>query len=64
MNDSVDAKSGIPLVSLYGKIKTNPQQLADVDIVVFDIQDVGTRFYTYIGTMHYVMEACAESNKN
>jgi len=64
VNDSVDTKSGIPLVSLYGKNKKpTPQQLADVDIMVFDIQDVGTRFYTYIGTMHYVMEACAESNK-
>lgn len=64
VNDSVDAKTGIPLVSLYGKNKKpSAQQLADVDVMVFDIQDVGTRFYTYIGTMHYVMEACAEANK-
>lgn len=64
VNDSVDLKTGIPLVSLYGKNKKpTAQQLADVDVVVFDIQDVGTRFYTYIGTMHYVMEACAESGK-
>ncbi|MBX2915648.1 MAG: DUF1343 domain-containing protein [Cyclobacteriaceae bacterium] len=64
VNDSLDVKTGIPLVSLYGKNKKpTPQQLADVDIMVFDIQDVGTRFYTYIGTMHYVMEACAEVNK-
>lgn len=64
VSDSMDIKSGIPLVSLYGKNKKpTVQQLADVDVVVFDIQDVGTRFYTYIGTMHYVMEACAESNK-
>jgi uncharacterized protein YbbC (DUF1343 family) len=64
VNDSVDVKTGIPLVSLYGKNKKpTAEQLADVDVVVFDIQDVGTRFYTYIGTMHYVMEACAESNK-
>ena len=59
-----DVKSGIPILSLYGKSKkpTNAQ-LADIDIVVFDIQDVGARFYTYISTMHYVMEACAENNK-
>jgi len=64
VNDSVDVKTGIPLISLYGKNKKpTAQQLADVDVVVFDIQDVGTRFYTYIGTMHYVMEACAEANK-
>lgn len=64
VSDSVDAKTGIPAISLYGKNKKpTPQQLADVDVVIFDIQDVGTRFYTYIGTMHYVMEACAESNK-
>lgn len=64
VNDSVDAKTGIPLISLYGKNKKpSAQQLADVDVMVFDIQDVGTRFYTYIGTMHYVMEACAEANK-
>ncbi|MBN8577220.1 MAG: DUF1343 domain-containing protein [Cytophagales bacterium] len=64
VNDSVDLKTGIPLVSLYGKNKKpTAAQLADVDVVVFDIQDVGTRFYTYIGTMHYVMEACAESDK-
>lgn len=64
VNDSVDVKTCIPLISLYGKNKKpTAQQLADVDVVVFDIQDVGTRFYTYIGTMHYVMEACAESNK-
>lgn len=64
INDSIDVKTGIPLVSLYGKNKKpTAKQLADVDIVIFDIQDVGTRFYTYIGTMHYVMEACAESKK-
>lgn len=64
VNDSLDVKTGIPTVSLYGKNKKpSAQQLADVDIVVFDIQDVGTRFYTYISTMHYVMEACAENKK-
>jgi uncharacterized protein YbbC (DUF1343 family) len=64
VNDSIDVKTGIALVSLYGKNKKpTPQQLENVDVVIFDIQDVGTRFYTYISTMHYVMEACAESNK-
>jgi uncharacterized protein YbbC (DUF1343 family) len=64
VNGSVDTKTKIPLVSLYGKNKKpSPEQMTDVDVVVFDIQDVGTRFYTYIGTMHYVMEACAEANK-
>jgi uncharacterized protein YbbC (DUF1343 family) len=64
VNDSVDVRTGIPLVSLYGKNKKpTQQQLENVDAVIFDIQDVGTRFYTYISTMHYVMEACAEANK-
>lgn len=64
VNDTLDVKTGIALVSLYGKNKKpTPEQLADVDVVIFDIQDVGTRFYTYISTMHYVMEACAESGK-
>jgi uncharacterized protein YbbC (DUF1343 family) len=62
--DGVDGKTGLPIVSLYGKNqKPTPEQLADVDVVIFDIQDVGTRFYTYISTMHYVMEACAEQKK-
>lgn len=64
VNDSMDVKTGIPLVSLYGKNKKpTQQQLENVDVVIFDIQDVGTRFYTYISTMHYVMEACAEAKK-
>jgi len=64
VSDSVDIKTGIPVASLYGKNKKpTSSQLSDVDVVVFDIQDVGTRFYTYISTMHYVMEACAENNK-
>lgn len=59
-----DAKTGLPLVSLYGKFKKpTPEMLQDVDVVIFDIQDVGARFYTYISTMHYVMDACAENNK-
>ena len=59
-----DVKSGLPILSLYGKNKKpSAEQLADIDVVLFDIQDVGARFYTYISTMHYVMEACAENNK-
>ena len=59
---SVDGKTGIPIVSLYGKHKKpTAGSLAGVDIVIFDIQDVGARFYTYISTMSYVMEACAEN---
>jgi len=64
IEDATDTKTGIPLLSLYGSNKKpSPQQLADVDIAIFDIQDVGARFYTYISTMHYVMEACAENGK-
>ena len=59
-----DIKSGLSILSLYGKNKKpTPAQLSDVDVIVFDIQDVGARFYTYISTMHYIMEACAENNK-
>jgi uncharacterized protein YbbC (DUF1343 family) len=65
INDSIDGKTGIPVLSLHGKNrKPTPQQLADVDVVVFDIQDVGARFYTYISTLHLVMEACAENGKS
>jgi uncharacterized protein YbbC (DUF1343 family) len=64
INSTTDKKTGLPLLSLYGKDKKpSSAQLNDVDIVIFDIQDVGVRFYTYISTMHYVMEACAENNK-
>ncbi len=59
--DGYDTKTGLPLVSLHGKNKKpNSESLKGIDIVVFDIQDVGARFYTYISTLHYVMEACAE----
>ena len=62
--DDVDAKTGIKAVSLYGKHSTpTAADLADVDILVFDIQDVGVRFYTYINTLQHVMEACAANNK-
>ena len=64
ISNGVDTKTGLSVVSLYGKNKKpTAGMLADVDIVVFDIQDVGVRFYTYISTMHYVMEACAELGK-
>jgi uncharacterized protein YbbC (DUF1343 family) len=59
-----DIKTGLPIISLYGNNKRPSQeQLKDVDIVLFDIQDVGVRFYTYISTMCYAMEACAEMKK-
>lgn len=59
-----DGKTGIPITSLYGKNKKpQPAQLAETDAVVFDIQDVGARFYTYISTLYYVMQACAEQGK-
>ena len=65
VNDSIDLKTGLSIASLYGKNKKpTPQQLSDVDYVVFDIQDVGARFYTYISTLHYIMEACAENDKS
>jgi uncharacterized protein YbbC (DUF1343 family) len=60
----VDRQTGLPVVSLYGRNKKpKADDLQDVDIVIFDLQDVGVRFYTYISTMHYVMEACAENGK-
>ncbi len=64
IDDSRDAKTGIPIVSIYGSTKKpSPEMLADVDVLIFDIQDVGVRFYTFISTMHYVMEAAAENGK-
>ncbi len=63
VSNGKDGKTGIPILSLYGKRKKPlPEDLNGLDIVIFDIQDVGARFYTYISTMHYVMEACAENN--
>ncbi len=59
-----DSKTGLPVISLYGKnLKPVPADLKDLDILIFDIQDVGVRFYTYLSTLHNVMEACAENNK-
>ncbi|MCC7532817.1 MAG: DUF1343 domain-containing protein [Bacteroidia bacterium] len=61
---TVDAKTGIPIVSLYGKnYKPSAEMMKKLDVMVFDIQDVGARFYTYISTLHYVMEACAQAKK-
>lgn len=64
VRSGVDEKTGLPVVSLYGQRKRpTPEMLADIDLLVFDLQDVGTRFYTYISSMHYLMEACAEEGK-
>lgn len=64
VSDSIDAKTGIQEISLYGKkSKPSKDDLADVDLMIFDIQDVGARFYTYINLLARVMEACAENNK-
>ena len=63
IKDGKDTKTGLPIISLYGNNKKpKPEQLTDIDIMVFDLQDVGARFYTYISSLHYVMEACAENN--
>ncbi|MFZ1705105.1 MAG: DUF1343 domain-containing protein [Saprospiraceae bacterium] len=63
IKDDVDPKTGIPVISLYGsKKKPSPAEMVDIDILIFDIQDVGVRFYTYISTLHYVMESCAQNN--
>ena len=64
VDDSFDAKTGIPAISLYGKHnKPTKEDLADIDLMIYDIQDVGVRFYTYINTLQHVMEACADHNK-
>ena len=61
--DGKDTKTGLPIISLYGdNKKPKPEQLAGIDVMIFDLQDVGARFYTYISTLHYMMEACAENN--
>ncbi len=64
IDSNVDEKTGLPIVAIFGKSRRpSKEQLSDVDIVIFDIQDVGARFYTYISSMHEVMEACAANNK-
>ncbi len=61
--NGIDKKTGLEVISLYGNNKKPlPEDLSDIDIMVFDIQDVGARFYTYLSTLHYIMEACAEQN--
>ncbi len=63
VNSTIDVKTGLPIISLYGSHKKpTVDDLKNIDVVIFDIQDVGARFYTYISTLHYVMEACAEQN--
>jgi uncharacterized protein YbbC (DUF1343 family) len=62
IKDGKDTKTGLPIISLYGdNKKPKPEQLAGIDFLIFDLQDVGARFYTYISTLHYIMEACAEN---
>jgi len=61
--DGKDTKTGLPIISLYGNNKKpKPEQLIGIDVMIFDLQDVGARFYTYISSLHYIMEACAENN--
>ena len=63
IDNEFDSKTGLPIISLYGKNKKpTREQLENIDIIIFDIQDVGARFYTYISTLHYVMEAASENN--
>ena len=64
IENSVDLKTKIPIVSLYGNSrKPTPDDISELDLIIFDIQDVGARFYTYLSTLHYIMEASAE-NRN
>ncbi|MFD2891868.1 exo-beta-N-acetylmuramidase NamZ domain-containing protein [Flavobacterium chuncheonense] len=63
IKDGKDTQTGLPIISLYGNNKKpKPEQLKGIEILIFDLQDVGARFYTYISSLHYVMEACAENN--
>lgn len=63
VDNEIDKKTGLPIISLYGKNKKpTREQLIGIDIIIFDIQDVGARFYTYISTLHYILEACSEKN--
>lgn len=64
VRSGMDEKTGLPIISLYGQRKRpTTEMLADIDLLLFDLQDVGTRFYTYISSMHYLMDACAEEGK-
>ncbi len=63
VKNGIDSKTGLPVISLYGdNKKPTAEQLKGLEMMIFDIQDVGARFYTYISTLHYIMEACAENN--
>lgn len=63
IGDETDEKTGVPLISLYGsKYKPTKEDMQGIDVMIFDMQDVGVRFYTYLSTLHYIMEACAENN--
>ena len=63
LKNGIDIQSGLPIISLYGKHKKpTKKDLEGIDVIVFDIQDVGVRFYTYLSTLHYIMEAAAESD--
>ena len=63
IKDGKDSKTGLPIISLYGNNKKpTPEQLSGIDVMLFDLQDVGARFYTYISSLHYLMEVCAENN--
>lgn len=63
VNDTIDLKTGLPILSLYGKKKIpSSKDLENVDIILFDLQDVGVRFYTYISTLYYIIKSCAEHN--
>lgn len=63
VSDEIDTKTGLSIISLYGKNnKPTPEQLKGIDLMIFDLQDVGTRLYTYVSTMHRIMEVCAENN--
>ena len=63
IENQIDSKTQLPIISLYGKNrKPNKEQLKGIEVMVFDLQDVGVRFYTYLSTLHNVMEACAENN--
>lgn len=63
VGDYQDEKTGLPVISLYGKKKKPlPADLKGIEVVLFDMQDVGVRFYTYLSTLHYVLEACAEQD--
>ena len=64
IDNQIDLKTGIPIISLYGENKKpKKEQLKNIDVIIFDIQDVGARFYTYISTLYYILEAAGEENK-